>query len=738
MIRIATDNLGGSLSQLINRCKDRISSWITAALASYLPLSGGTMSEGANIKTTGTISASRVVIDNNSYIDNGVEILKSDNTYIHMLDTTITSGATPENSATSGVFFNTGDNKAISHVEFAANKVADSDDVRTMIYMCTHDFFNPESYTSIGIYHDASQGFYTSSPHPTKLDTNGNAVINTADNSNKIATTKWVNSAIADMRVDSTKQLATTNWVNNKISEAINTTISNISADNGLVFSKTGEINKPIYINSSGIPTACGFEVNKTVPADAKFTDTVYTHPIATAKTSDTDCQPTANLVPAWGQSVTISQITYNAEGHITKTTNRTIKIPDSVASTTDKGLMSKDDKILLNTIKNNYASQSYVGNLVNNPAGGLVIEDGKLKVDFSKMPDTSEEDRAAQEAFKKSLLSSLNMKIPLKKSMVMYVNPTHANAGDNQIDVDNHFRGDSTYPYSTIQGCINYITQTYSFGPYYIRIEVYPGTYNGSITLPNFDRTTGYITIYAYNYANPPIIQNNGITGGCMYVTGGKYYLVRLKMEGTYSIPANSTSNIYTNVFSMEVGTVYMYGCEISCVYNAGEPAHSKYYRIMPISVWNDGLLNICSWGEVGRSDSVGNKVSDAFYQNKFNCVKNNAIRAEIFHLENSGTIFLPSHSSFVPEGLGEVDISGSVDCVISASGNCAFKALTGGTHIQRMTGEVIGRRYGLGETSVLRTRREVSGETTPKESVPGTIDGTIDSSTFCWARTV
>lgn len=47
----------------------------------------------------------------------------------------------------------------------------------------------------------------------------------------------------------------------------------------------TGSATKPIYINSAGNITACTYELNKTVPADAEFTDTIYTLPTASSST---------------------------------------------------------------------------------------------------------------------------------------------------------------------------------------------------------------------------------------------------------------------------------------------------------------------------------------------------------------------------------------------------------------------------------------------------------------------
>ena len=106
----------------------------------------------------------------------------------------------PESDIGSTVALQTGDDVSISHIQFAANRISNNTDVRTMVYICTHDFFNPDSYTSIGMYHDATNGFYTSSPHPMKFDASANKfVINPADNSNKIATTAWVNQVLANM-----------------------------------------------------------------------------------------------------------------------------------------------------------------------------------------------------------------------------------------------------------------------------------------------------------------------------------------------------------------------------------------------------------------------------------------------------------------------------------------------------------------------------------------------------------
>ena len=53
-----------------------------------------------------------------------------------------------------------------------------------------------------------------------------------------------------------------------------------------------GSATKPVYTNSSGVITACTYELNKTVPADALFTDHTYSDFVKSGSTA------AAGLVP--------------------------------------------------------------------------------------------------------------------------------------------------------------------------------------------------------------------------------------------------------------------------------------------------------------------------------------------------------------------------------------------------------------------------------------------------------
>lgn len=85
-----------------------------------------------------------------------------------------------------------------------------------------------------------------------------------------------------------------------------------------------------------------------------------YTHPSYTAYTG----KPTTNQTPEFGSTFTVSQITNDAQGHITGMTDRTVKIPDTAALPSSggtggsAGLMSATDKEKLDGIAagaNNY-----------------------------------------------------------------------------------------------------------------------------------------------------------------------------------------------------------------------------------------------------------------------------------------------------------------------------------------------------------------------------------------------
>lgn len=91
-------------------------------------------------------------------------------------------------------------------------------------------------------------------------------------------------------------------------------------------------------------------EKNKLAAIDAGAN--AYTHPAYTARTG----KPTGNQAPGFGESFTISQITSDATGHVTGATDRTVTVPDDVATNENDGLMSAQDKEKLDNLPTNLA----------------------------------------------------------------------------------------------------------------------------------------------------------------------------------------------------------------------------------------------------------------------------------------------------------------------------------------------------------------------------------------------
>ena len=105
----------------------------------------------------------------------------------------------------------------------------------------------------------------------------------------------------------------------------------------------TGAANRPIYMNE-GVPTACTNELNKTVPANAEFTDTKVTavgnHYTPAADSSAALSASASGATAAWSIDV-VKGVTLNrdAKGHVTGVSVTSGKIPAN--PNTDTGATS-------------------------------------------------------------------------------------------------------------------------------------------------------------------------------------------------------------------------------------------------------------------------------------------------------------------------------------------------------------------------------------------------------------
>ena len=106
----------------------------------------------------------------------------------------------------------------------------------------------------------------------------------------------------------------------------------------------------PVYVNSSGVVTALSYTIAKSVPSDAKFSDTTYTAGSGLSlsgtqfKHSNSITAGTVGTSTASsGSTLSVPYVTYNATGHITATGNRTHTVTGFITSHQD--ISGKADK---------------------------------------------------------------------------------------------------------------------------------------------------------------------------------------------------------------------------------------------------------------------------------------------------------------------------------------------------------------------------------------------------------
>lgn len=112
-----------------------------------------------------------------------------------------------------------------------------------------------------------------------------------------------------------------------------------------------------------------------------------YTHHTQGAITG----KPTGNANPDFGESVTVSQINVDTEGHVTGATDRTITIPSTTANFTSNsikndGLMSSDDKKKLDDISEEANKVTYTQTVQSNATGAYKI--GSIQIDNGNAVD--------------------------------------------------------------------------------------------------------------------------------------------------------------------------------------------------------------------------------------------------------------------------------------------------------------------------------------------------------------
>ena len=160
--------------------------------------------------------------------------------------------------------------------------------------------------TCVGLYNEEGRW------EPSYNIVNSNiTVTETVDESTKVPTSKAVKSAI------DTAIKTKINSLDNTLSATSGKAITGITQENGVIKSIT----------------------------QAAFNN--YTHPSYTATTG----VPTANAAPGFGGTFQVNQIASDAQGHVKSNTSRTITIPNTIASTSNNGLMTTTQVTNLNSV---------------------------------------------------------------------------------------------------------------------------------------------------------------------------------------------------------------------------------------------------------------------------------------------------------------------------------------------------------------------------------------------------
>lgn len=89
-----------------------------------------------------------------------------------------------------------------------------------------------------------------------------------------------------------------------------------------------GNTTTPVYFKD-GIPRALSYTIEKSVPADALFTDTVYTHPESKAAAGSASEGGTTRTL-SYGETFNIPSVTFDNCGHITAYGKTTLTLPGS------------------------------------------------------------------------------------------------------------------------------------------------------------------------------------------------------------------------------------------------------------------------------------------------------------------------------------------------------------------------------------------------------------------------
>lgn len=327
---------------------------------------------------------------------------------------------------------------------------------------------------------------------------------------------------------------------------------------------------------------------------------------------------------------------------------------------------------------------------------GGIGVDsNGQLFVDFENMPTDKFE----------AMLASLHMQIPLEADLSLYVNNRAANAGDTIIDG----RGTAAKPFRTIQACVSWAASYYSLGPYNITIIVQPGDdYRESLVLPSYNASSGVFKIISGVQATPPVVLVAGGAGACCRVSGGTWYLQRLRFVNNPSLEGVSHVSYPLCLNSLDYSVVQVYGCEFDMSYYG---AATTLLHMTVVASSSNSRLTFHPF---------------AGYPSKLNYHKGNSNLLYVITTGSGGSM---TFAGAYGDRAYAVPCSGDATTFAYAAESSSMRAGgSGDDYIHFVVadgGSCTGKRYDIQNGANIRA---------PYGGFPGDEAGTVESSTYCW----
>lgn len=195
---------------------------------------------------------------------------------------------------------------------------------------------------------------------------------------------------------------------------------------------------------------------------------------------------------------------------------------------------------------------RAVVLNMVQQGGGISVDQAGQLYVDFDNMPTDKFE----------AMLKSIHVPIWLTANKTFYVDGSSGGPGSDTIT--DGIGESTTKPFKTLQACVKYVTDNYNVSEYTLTIRCKNVTTTEPVTLPDYSKTSGHITITRYTSAaptDPSFTVNYAPTGADfgISVTGGDWRIYYVAVSCTNASATSGGGHIGA-LRAINYSTVYLY----------------------------------------------------------------------------------------------------------------------------------------------------------------------------------